>query len=281
MISSILVMWYFELFIAIFTLDKLPQSYLFYGEHIKNVPIYLAPLDSVIVWLFSFSLYYNYLLYAVGLKVFKDLFTMKLAKTELEQDNLKLEYNFLKSQLNPHFLFNTLNNMYSFSVVAPGKVGDMILRLADLMRYSLYETNEEYVSLEKEITFLESYMALQRIRHDREAKIEYNLVGNTANKKITPLLLITFLENAFKHGLQSTAGANWIEISLEIKFDILVFKIRNNMVDSKVKHSGGLGLSNAYKRLSYYYPQCHNLLIQNTNSIYSVELTISLNGKKL
>jgi len=280
-LSTFFVMLYFQLFIQAFSLKNLPVSYQYYGEHIDSVPLYLVPVDGVIVWLFSFSLYYNYLLYAVGLKVFKDLFAMKIDKTELEQENLKLEYSFLKAQVNPHFLFNTLNNIYSFSVISPSKVGEMILKLADLMRYSLYETNEEFVSLHKELQFLESYMTLQRVRHEQNAEIIYKLQGEPGNQKITPMLLVTFLENAFKHGLQSQVGTNWMSVSLEIQDNVLMFNIANNTSDIPERTEGGLGLKNVKKRLDHYYPKRYHLTIDHSRSTYSVQLTLSLNGEHL
>lgn len=281
-VSAILVMYHFQVFVWIFKLPNLPATYKFYSEHVKDLPFYLAPFDSVIVGIFSFSLYYNYLLYAVGLKAFKDLFTLKVDKTELERQNIQLEYDFLKSQINPHFLFNTLNNIYSFSVISPAKVGDMILKLAALMRYSLYETNEEYVALSKEIDFLESYIALQRVRHEKETRISYDINGLYSDKKITPLLLITFLENAFKHGIQSTTDSNWIIINLKIEGNLLLFNIQNNIDSSAVQNQTcGLGLKNVRKRLDHYYPGRYRLSILETKLIFTVDLKISLDGSTL
>ncbi len=250
--TALLVYGHFRMFIRLLGLPRLPRFYTLYADHISQLPGWQAPFDSVIVWFFSFSLFYNYLIYAVGIKVFKDLFTLQLRQTEWEKENLRLEFDFLKTQINPHFLFNTLNNIYSFSIRSPQRVSDTILKLADLMRYALYETSDDFVPLQKEITFLTSYVDLQRIRHNEDVSIQFEIQGHPGAKVIPPLLLIVFVENAFKHGVQSSAKASWVHIRLAILVDTLTMQIDNSIPSRSVSASGGLGLGNVRKRLDFF-----------------------------
>ncbi len=276
MLNAEIVLWHFSLFTNFFTLDRLPRFYTKYTDHVAHLQFWQAPFDSVIVWFFSFSLFYNYLLYLVGLKAFKDLFVLKRRQNELEKENLRLELNFLKAQINPHFLFNTLNNIYSFSIKAPGKVTDTILKLANLMRYSLYETNEDLVPLSHELLFLTSYIELQQIRHDDNVQIQFNVYGQPGVKLIPPLLLIIFVENAFKHGLQATAQASWVRIDLTITATTLVLQVVNSIPFKTMAKVGGIGLKNVSKRLAHFYANNHQLTIEDLANQFSIRLTIPL-----
>lgn len=280
-VTTILVRWHFVLFTSYLTLPNLPRIYKNYADYIARLSIWEVPFDSIIVWLFSFSLFYNYLLYAVGFKVFKDLFTLKIKQAQLEQENLLLEFNFLKAQISPHFLFNTLNNIYSFSIKSPDKVADTILKLADLMRYSLYETEAERVLLAKELAFLDSYIQLQRIRHEVGVEIMYTVQGQPGSLMIPPLLLIIFIENAFKHGLQASTQQGWIRIALVIEGETLLFRTENNLPTRKSEGVGGIGLKNVRKRLDYLYGERYQLSVEEVRNTFQVSLTINLDEPAL
>lgn len=273
-ITATLVFGHFIVFTRSIGLNHLPRFYTLYSDHITQLRVWQAPFDSVIVWFFSFSLFYNYLIYAVGLKVFKDLFTLQLRQNELEKENLRLEFDFLKAQINPHFLLNTLNNIYSFSIQSPHRVADTILKLADLMRYALYETNDDFVPLQKELTFLTSYVDLQRIRHNEDVRIQFDVNGHPGTKVIPPLLLIVFVENAFKHGIQSSAQASWIQIQLNILSDTLFMQIDNSLPPKNAHTSGGIGLRNVRKRLDFFYADRYQLVIHEHSSHFQVTLTV-------
>jgi sensor histidine kinase YesM len=281
LLASELVLIHFDLFYALFPLAQLPRLYHVNEVHLKALSYVRAPFDGVIVWLFSFSLFYNYLLYAVSFKVFKDLFSIQIQKTELEKEVIQLEFNFLKAQINPHFLFNTLNNLYSFAIRSPEKVADLLLKLADLMRYTLYETSEERVLLTKELSFLQSYVDLQRIRHDDHVSIRFIVEGTPTHQLIPPLILIVLVENAFKHGPESTAKASWVTIQLNINTNCLTLRVENSVTELKKTSPAGLGLANIRKRLAYSYPGQHTLVVQEKPNQYSVRLTISLNEAAL
>jgi len=273
---SALVRWHFLFFTSSLTLPNLPRIYAINADHIARLPLWQVPFDPVIVGLFSFSLLYNYLLYAVGFKVFKDLFMLKIRQEKLEKENLQLEFNFLKAQVNPHFLFNTLNNIYSFSIKSPDKVPHTILKLADMMRYSLYETEAEFVPLAKELSFLDSYVQLQRIRHEQDIELSYTVVGQPGTLLIPPFLLIVFVENAFKHGLQASTQAGWVRISLTIDHQSLLFTVENNRPPNRPAPMGGIGLKNVRKRLNLFYANHYQLQVGEEANEFRVNLTIPL-----
>lgn len=202
----------------------------------------------------------------------------KLAK--IEKQKLEAELNTLKGQLNPHFLFNSLNNIYSLSLIKSDKVPDLILKLSDLMRHIIYESKENYISLEKEIDFVDNFIALQRIRTSENTRIEYSKKGSVPSARIAPLLFEPFIDNAFKHGLPGTEKNDFIRISFIFESDKkLIFSIENNYQDVEKwnkKHSG-IGVQNVKQRLAMLYkPNEYKLKITKTNELYSVLLELKL-----
>lgn len=281
LIASGFVWSHFLLFYKLFSPNQLPGFYAQNKEHLLGLAFWQIPFDLRLVWLFSFSLFYNYLLYAVGFKVFKDLFTLQLLKTRLEKENLRLEFEFLRAQVNPHFLFNTLNNLYSFAVRTPERVADPLLKLAQMLRYTLYETATPLVPLTSELDFLRGYIDLQRLRFEADVVIDLRVDGQPTDQQLAPLLLITFVENAFKHGLQATTQAGWVQIALRIQADALHLRIENSLPPFPRPTPPGLGLLNARRRLTYHYPGSHSLRIQPGPASYCVELTLILSNDAL
>lgn len=192
------------------------------------------------------------------------------------QQEQNAELKLLKAQLNPHFLFNTLNNLYGLSVVKSDKLPNLMLKLSELLRYSLYETKEELVSLPKEISYLENYISLEKIRLEN-TKINFNKNGKINNREIAPMLFIVFVENAFKHLSSENSKVDITIISEENK---LRFTCKNTIDSTKPleenleKGKSGIGLVNVKKRLALIYPEKHQLTINNTNNIFSVDLII-------
>jgi sensor histidine kinase YesM len=197
----------------------------------------------------------------------------------IRQEKIESELKALKSQINPHFLFNSLNNIYSLSMGESGKAPAAILRLSDLMRYMLYESNEEKVPLEKEIDFLENYIDLQRLRSDRRSKIEYNRNGSPDGLKIAPLLFLPLVENSFKHGIKGDPAGGYVKIMVEIGENILEISIENNkgMVDEiEDLENSGIGLANVKRRMELLYPEKSLLEINETESYFKVKLKLEL-----
>lgn len=209
-------------------------------------------------------------------------FNSRLVRSEkkrarLEVEKLNLEKDFLTAQLNPHFLFNTLNNLYGLALRADDQTPEMILQLAGMMRYTLYESNLEKVSLKKELEYLNSYVLLEKNRYKKNTNIVFNIHGSQINDEvIAPLLTFIFIENGFKYGLKSKKE-RFLKIDISVKGDIFYFSIINDK-DSSVKTSkfGGIGLSNVRKRLALLYPGKHELTIEDKGNTFYVAMTINL-----
>jgi two-component system LytT family sensor kinase len=198
----------------------------------------------------------------------------------LDRDNTLLKMNFLKAQVSPHFLFNTLNSIYARMVDVDDQAADLVLRLAELMRYNLYEANVARVSLSREVNYLGSYVALERARHGSRLSVLFNSPTATADYLIAPLLLSTFVENAFKHGIKSGIDGSYIRIDAQLKNNALHFVIENSISNSATmtttKRAGGVGLPNVRKRLDLQYPDQYTLTHDITDKYYRVTLRILL-----
>jgi two-component system LytT family sensor kinase len=198
-------------------------------------------------------------------------------KKALENANLNAEVNFLKSQINPHFLFNTLNGIYSQAHARSENTEHSILKLSDLLRYVLYESGEDKVDLSKDIQYLNNYIDLQKLRLSQKVRIRYSVQGTVEGKKIAPLLLITFVENAFKHGISYNKPST-IDISISIFEQTLTMMVSNPVVESNRFATGGLGLKNVTRRLELLYPGRHWLDVIHNDSLHIANLKIILSG---
>lgn len=215
------------------------------------------------------------------LKLFKDWLSLqdinyKLAKTEKEK--LEAELKSLKGQLNPHFLFNSLNNIYSLSLIQSEKVPELILRLSDLMRHIIYESRDNFISLNKEIEFVDNFIALQKIRVADDSIIHYTKPEFIPTAKIAPLLFEPFIDNAFKHGLPGT-NSDFIKINFEIHEEVLTFQLENNYSysDNCDSKNSGIGITNVKQRLKHLYQEDdYELLINKDDALYSVKLKLKL-----
>jgi len=197
-------------------------------------------------------------------------------KRMLENANLNAEVNFLKSQINPHFLFNTLNGIYSQAHNKSENTEYSILKLSELLRYVLYESGGEKVALEKDIQYINNYIDLQRLRISSKVTINYTVQGSQQGFSIAPLLLISFIENSFKHGI-SYSQASTINIEIEIFEKTLTLKVSNPVVKNDTfTTGGGLGLKNVKRRLELLYYGKYSLDIHHTDNLYFVYLKLDL-----
>lgn len=210
---------------------------------------------------------------STAFKFMVDWFVNEKVKSNLENEKLTAELAFLKSQINPHFLFNTLNNIYSLAYQHSEKTPAAILKLSEIMRYMLYESNEELVDLSKEIRYLENYIELQKLRFKNHAFVNLVITGMAQNQKIMPLVLISFVENAFKHGV-ATEEQNPIDIYIKIEPDKIIFKVSNKVNQSNKDESGGIGLLNVKRRLDLFYKDHYCLKIENNSGFYAAELQL-------
>lgn len=220
--------------------------------------------------------------FVTAIKVTLDFLKEHKRVADLEKAQLETELLFLKSQISPHFFFNTLNNIHSLALEKSNKTPKIILRLSELMRYLLYETKSERQSLQNEILCIQNYLDLEKIRHDDLLKINMSISGDIQDKKIAPILLLTFVENAFKHGVNKNIGIVKIDIDFSIVEDFLYFTISNPLPavtssTTELRHSSGIGLENVKKRLNLGYPnKDFELIITNDNQIFTVKLKIKV-----
>lgn len=204
-----------------------------------------------------------------------DWFSDERVQRNLESEKKDMELQFLKSQLNPHFLFNSLNNIYSLAYQKSDKTADAILKLSEIMRYMIYESNDSWVSLDKEIQYVESYVELQKLRFKDGAAVEITINGVIDGQKIVPLILISFVENAFKHGVANDHG-DPIKINIIANQKILHFSVSNKKSAANKDAIGGVGLNNVERRLQLLYPDRYKLNIVNSSTHYTTELMLDL-----
>ncbi|NDK55474.1 sensor histidine kinase [Pontibacter fetidus] len=202
-----------------------------------------------------------------GLKVTGNYIRNERRNKELENQKLVAELAFLKSQVNPHFLFNTLNNIYSLAYKQHPDTPDAIMKLSLLMRYMLYESNDTLVSLQKEVDHINNFIDLQKLRLREQTSIKFNIEGTIEGKQIAPMLMMTLVENAFKHGLVSKNEIG-ILINLKVTDNELQFSTVNNISTHKKRDFGGIGLENLRQRLKLLYPNRYTLTFEDKDGVF-------------
>ena len=236
------------------------------------MPVHGAPFPFMMEFAFSNSvlMYVVIFLASIGLR-------LNNRWKQTEKERLQSEISSLKSQINPHFLFNTLNSIYAETLGKADGASEMILKLAEIMRYTITEANEDKVSLQKEFDYVTNYIELQKIRLASKAKLEYVVNGDATRLQIAPFLLIPFIENAFKYGVNSEQNS-FIRIALSIANNELKLWVTNKKVktENSLHETFGLGVANTRKRLSLLYPDKSILAIYETEDDYSVSLFIKL-----
>ncbi|TSE08883.1 sensor histidine kinase [Aquimarina algiphila] len=201
----------------------------------------------------------------------------KRAKT-LENEKLQSELKYLKSQINPHFLFNTLNNIYGLSLENSKKTPELILKLSDFLSFSLYESTQKFILLEKEINLLNDFIDLEKSRFDDRVAVEVSIPENINQISIPPLILVPFVENAFKHSLKNETRIAHIFVKLEVVDGQLIYEVKNSKPDQTIEDSSprGIGLENIKKRLNILYDDQYKLQIEDEDESYSIVLKINV-----
>lgn len=234
-------------------------------------------------WNFAFS--FEVVLFYLAFKIFGDILSSRENKIRLEKENIILELDFLKSQINPHFLFNTLNSIYSKTIDVNEEASELVLKLSDLMRYSLYRTREERVLLSDELKYIQNYIDLERCRYHEVLDISFDIDGSAQEYRIAPLLLIPLVENAFKHGTGKKGDENsFVRISAVIEDDVLYFSVENsfsvefnkNILSNKAETDSGLGITTLKRRLDLLYPALYEFIVEILDNRYEVMLQIPL-----
>ena len=218
--------------------------------------------------------------FVTAIKLAIDWIKQKEYLAETNEMLLENELKYLRSQIQPHFFFNTLNNLYSLTIDKSDKAPDLILKLSDLMKYFLYETGKEFQTLENEISHIKDYIEIEKLRYDENLKVNFNINSKTKKVIVKPLILIPLVENAFKHGARNSKKNGYITIDLNATSNLLDFRIENSFEKptKKIKAQiGGIGLTNLKKRLDLNYgPDFFNLDIIKEKNKYIAHLKIKL-----
>ncbi|MFK7984251.1 MAG: sensor histidine kinase [Saprospiraceae bacterium] len=266
------------LFLPIFAI--IINDFLVSGQTWRVAPEMWIPKGEQINWFYVFPnfLPWQWMFSTIPLILVYQWWKQKNDIITLEKEKSASELNALKQQVNPHFLFNTLNSLYALGIEEESeKTADGIAKLGTLMRYNLNDAQKDFISLSKEIDYIKKYIELQELRITSNNEVRINLVrGNLEGYQIAPLLLIPFIENAFKYGI-STTEKTFTELNIEIHKDWLVMDLVNSVITQKeTKSSNGIGLSNTRKRLAALYPKQYELIIEETPSEFEVHLEINL-----
>lgn len=197
---------------------------------------------------------------------------------QAQQEKITAELQLLKAQVHPHFLFNTLNNIYSFSLDRSPKTPQLILKLSSLLSYMLYDCKAEEVRLEKEVEIMKNYIDLEKERYGDTIEISWTVDGDIRDTFISPLLMLPFLENAFKHGASEQIEKPWMGVDISLANNILKFKITNSKNEYTSHSNNGIGINNVKKRLEFLYPENHELKINDEGDFFAVSLMVKLGG---
>lgn len=270
------LIYFFTYLTAIYTVMTLsPETTRFiqtsYAKSINYQGPYFFSAGPVTLFLIAFVV-------STGGKVIRQWFTAEEVKEEITRQQLETELNLLKTQVNPHFLFNTLNSIYSLAIANNQKTADSVMKLSRIMRYTLEECQANDVDLQQEIDFINSYIELQKIRLTNNNAIYFQANGDISTARIAPFVFIPFIENAFKYGV-STHRSSFINACIKAEKNKLIFTCVNNFQTVAVHkpESTGMGISNTRRRLELLYPKKHELNISSNDNQFSVSLTINLN----
>ena len=273
------VIWINHLLLIPLLFDK--KYYLFYGILLLITIGLGTQLKAFGKELGYVSKLFFFLIYTTGtgMAFFFLRRSMLFQKKNSEKEKLQkeMELNYLKEQVNPHFLFNSLNSIYSLSKQQSPETPELVMQLSDLMRYQLESAKKDSVLLKEELEFIENYLLLEEKRLSDRCSIEFVLESHFKDLKISPMLLIPFVENAVKHGAQSTNEKSNIDITVSLKDSSFLFSVINSKPKTLSENSRkGLGLENVKKRLQLLYPDTHNLEIIEKETEYQIKLTLDL-----
>jgi len=216
-------------------------------------------------------------IFFLAIKMFKTWYLKQQEKQMLVKANADAEIQLLKAQIHPHFFFNTLNNIYSFTLDKSAKARELVLQLSDMLHYMITDCKSDLVYLDKEIKVLSDYIGLEKVRYGNRLNIETRVVGNGEDKLIAPLLMIPFVENSFKHGTSKMLENPWIRMNIEIGNDSLLFELSNSKPHQNILNGKkGIGLNNVQKRLELLYSKKYFLKIDNAEKEFGVQLRIPL-----
>ena len=291
---------YTQMYLAIplFLLKKKYKEYILYSFLFLTTCVFYShwAQANLIAWdrpFFGLKAYFNYKYFfirfgrssfalfftaglAVAIKLSKEWFRQRESALRAENEKVRLELESLRSQIHPHFLFNTLNNLYSLTLTSSASASMVVVHLSDLLRYMLYECKEPKVPVEKELQMLKKYIELEKLRYGTRLDVAFTISGETKGLAVSPLLLLPFVENSFKHGVSDQIDQCWINIHVHIDNNVFTFQVSNSRLGKQDTTFGGLGMENVRKRLQLLYPETHTLTIIEENELYVVKLELQL-----
>ncbi len=261
--------------VAVFTPIKVLMLYITYDE---VDPREFLVMNQQYIFLLLFIIAGG----STVLKIISDWQRQERDRKDLDTQRMQSEIKFLKSQINPHFLFNTLNSLYALTLKKSDSAPEIVIKLSEMMRYMLYECNERRVPLHKEVNYLQNYLDLEKLRQSGHADIQFRIEGKITDQTIAPLIFIPFLENSFKHGINHQLGDGYVHVIMKVLDNKLLLRILNSKPTQKPvmngKPSGGIGLANVKRRLSLLYPNHYKLDIDETPKEHIVELSLDLSN---
>lgn len=216
-------------------------------------------------------------IFAVTVVIFKKWYIDEVQKKKLTKEKLEAELGFLKSQIHPHFLFNTLNNLYALTLIKSEQTPDVVLKLSGLLDYMIYKSNDKFVPLDKELEILGNYIDLEKLRYNNRLDFDYQIQGEAGSHKIAPLIMLPFIENSFKHGASNDRTKPKIRIEIKINNHCLTLNVVNSVRGEKKKDESlceGIGLKNVQRRLDLIYPEMYKLEIDKSEKEFNVKLEI-------
>ena len=216
---------------------------------------------------------------AVAVYIFKRWYKMQQQNLTLEKEKLETELTFLKSQIHPHFLFNTLNNLYALTIEKSDKAPDVVIQLSNLLGYTLYSGRKTTVELKEELKQLGFYIELEKLRYGKPLNVDVDVPDNLDGMHIAPLMLLPFVENCFKHGAGSDIEHPFIKIKVDVENTVLDFRIRNSyhkVAEKSADYKVGIGLKNVTRRLELLYPDKHKLEINADQDVFEIKLKLDL-----
>lgn len=227
---------------------------------------------------------YPVVVLAIVIKWFKYWYKDQQRTQQLEQEKLQAELKFLKAQVHPHFLFNTLNNLYALTLKQSKDAPEVVLKLSDLLDYMLYECNADWVPLRKEIKLVEDYISLEKIRYGKRLEVSFDIRGEIESQMIAPMMILPFVENSFKHGVSEELHQSWVSMDLTVRKESLTLKVENSKSkngdhEDRFDYKQGIGLKNVKRRLDLLYEDNYDLNVLDSDESYLVVLKLNLKGQ--
>ena len=274
--------YYILTFILLTNIDIIFTRYsVIQREYTQYIDTYLAMAFRFQSFLRTLLILHSEVFIFIALRFFIHYLEYYFERVKLSSRMVDTELNALKSQLHPHFLFNTLNNIYTLALECKNKVlPDSIAKMSDILRFTLYECNKEIIPLKQELEIINNYIALEKLRYS-DINIKFDIPKNINNRYIVPLILFTFFENAFKHGASKSTKDKWINANIYIMDDFLYFNIKNSIPQNKQdsKQIKGIGLKNTTKRLDIFYTKKnYSLKVNSKEEYFEINLRLKLSG---